>query len=203
MQAKSKKRGAPATKAAELPVKSFRSPQQWSDWLAKNHGRKRGLWLRFFRKHSQVGGPTYAEALDEALCHGWIDGRVKKYDDLSWIQKFTPRGPKSVWSKRNIEHVKRLKKAGRMTAAGMDAVALAQADGRWDRAYDPPSKMKIPEDFLEQLSKNKAAHEFFLTLNRTNTYAIAWRLQTAKRAETRLRRMTAIIEMLARQEKFH
>lgn len=159
--------------------------------------------MRLFKKDSGVATVTYAEALDEALCHGWIDGQLDKYDDKSWLRKFTPRRPKSFWSKRNIEHVNRLIDAGKMKPAGLKEVEAAKADGRWGRAYDSPSAMQVPDDFLTELSKHKKAQAFFKTLNKANTYAIAWRLQTAKRPETRAKRMQAILAMLKRGEKLH
>ncbi|HEY6082702.1 MAG TPA: YdeI/OmpD-associated family protein, partial [Chitinophagaceae bacterium] len=145
----------------------------------------------------------YAEALDEALCYGWIDGQLNKHDEDSYLQKFTPRGPKSVWSMRNTEHVKRLGEEGRMKPAGLKQVEAAMADGRWEKAYESPGKITVPEDFLKALSKNKKAKAFFDTLNKVNSYAIAWRLQTAKKAETREKRMKQILEMLSKEQKFH
>lgn len=188
---------------ANLPILSFPSPAEWSRWLAKNHDTAKGLWLRFFKKGSGVKSIIYAEALDEALCYGWIDGQLNKHDEDSYLQKFTPRGPKSVWSKRNTEHVKRLGEEGRMKPAGLKQVEAAKADGRWEKAYESPGKMAVPEDFLKALSKNKKAKAFFDTLNKANSYAIAWRLQTAKKQETREKRVKAIVEMLAKEEKFH
>ncbi len=188
---------------ADLPIISFKSPKEWANWLDKNHAKSSGIWLRLFKKGSGVATVTYAEALDEALCYGWIDGQLDKYDDKSWLRKFTPRRPKSVWSKRNIEHVNRLSDAGKMKPAGLKEVAAAKADGRWGRAYDSPGAMQVPGDFLKELSKNKKARAFFETLNKANTYAIAWRLQTAKKPETRAKRMQAILEMLKRGEKLH
>ena len=187
----------------EVPIRSFKSSEEWASWLAKNHAKSNGIWLRFFKKDSDVATVTYAEALDEALCYGWIDGQLKKYDEKSWLRKFTPRRPNSVWSKRNLEHISRLTAAGRMKPAGLKEVKAAQADGRWERAYDSPSAMQVPEDFLKELSKNKKAKAFFETLNKANIYAIAWRLQTAKKRETRAKRMQAILEKLEREEKFH
>ena len=146
---------------------------------------------------------TYAEALDEALCYGWIDGQLDKYDEKSWLRKFTPRRPKSVWSKRNIAHIDRMTRAGKMKSAGRKEVEAAKADGRWKRAYDSPSAMQIPADFLKALSQDKKAKAFFATLNKANTYAIAWRLQTAKRPETRAKRLQAILAKLKKGEKFH
>jgi uncharacterized protein YdeI (YjbR/CyaY-like superfamily) len=146
---------------------------------------------------------TYAEALDAALCYGWIDGQVKKSDELSYLQRFTPRRPKSLWSKRNREHVRRLIDEGRMMPAGLKQVEEAKQDGRWESAYDSPSTMAVPEDFLREVAKDPKAEAFFRALNRTNTYAIAWRLQTAAKPETRQKRMSAILAMLAQGKKFH
>jgi uncharacterized protein YdeI (YjbR/CyaY-like superfamily) len=182
---------------------AFGSVKEWRRWLAKNHADPKGVWLRFFKKGSGVASVTHTEALAVALCYGWIDGPLKKHDEKSWLHRFVPRRPKSLWSKRNREIVERLVKAGEMKAAGLREVEKAKADGRWDRAYDAPSKMAMPEDFLKELSKNKKARIFFATLNKANSYAIAWRLQTAKKPETREKRRKAIIEMLAAQKPLH
>jgi uncharacterized protein YdeI (YjbR/CyaY-like superfamily) len=187
----------------DLQIISFKSQKEWERWLAKNHAISDGIWMRLFKKDSGVPSVTYAEALDEALCYGWIDGQLDKYDDKSWLRKFTPRRPKSVWSKRNIGHVDRLTRAGKMRPTGLKEIEAAKADGRWRQAYDSPSAMQVPEDFLQELSKNKKAKAFFETLNKANTYAIAWRLQTAKKPETRAKRMKALIEMLKKGEKLH
>jgi len=184
-------------------IVSFRSPKEWERWLARNHKLPEGIWLRFFKKDSKVASVTYVEALDEALAYGWIDGQLKPYHAKSWLRKFTPRRPKSPWSKRNIEHVQRLTKAGRMKPSGLEEVRAAKADGRWENAYDPGSTMALPADFLKRLSMNKKAKAFFETLNKSNTYAIGWRLQTAKKPETREKRMAVILAMLAKGEKLH
>ncbi len=187
----------------EFEILAFPSPKLWERWLAKNHAATPGVWLRFFKKDSGVVTVTYAEALDGALCHGWIDGQVRKHDEKSWLQKFTPRRPRSLWSKRNRDHVARLTASGKMRAAGRKQVEVARADGRWDCAYDSPSKMTVPEDFLKALAKNKKSLAFFKSLNKTNVYSIGWRLQTATKPETRAKRMQAILDMLARGKKFH
>jgi uncharacterized protein YdeI (YjbR/CyaY-like superfamily) len=192
-----------AAEKSILPILSFTSPAEWDAWLTENHATSNGVWLKFFKKHSGRKTISYAEALDEALCHGWIDGQVKSYDAVSWLHKFTPRRPKSVWSKINKGHVERLSKLKKMKAAGLAAVEAAKRYGRWQAAYDSPSKASIPNDFLDQLGKNKKAKAFFATLNRTNLYSIAWRLQTAKKPETRARRMKVILEMMAHGKKFH
>ena len=182
---------------------SFKSPAAFRRWLAKNHTCQEGIWLRFFKKSSGLKSIAYAEALDVALCHGWIDGQARPFDAGSWIQKFTPRRPKSGWSKRNTLHAERLISAGLMAAPGFAAIEAAKADGRWHAAYDSPSKAQPPEDFLRELAKNKKAEAFFKSLNRANVYAIVYRLQTAKKPETRAKRMKLILEMLKRGETFH
>lgn len=190
-------------KETELPIKSFISEAAFETWLEKNHARSPGLWVRFFKKGAPRKSLTHRDALDAALCYGWIDGQLKKFDDMSYLHKFTPRGARSVWLKVNREHVERLTKEGRMQPAGLAAVAAAKKDGRWGKAYDSPSTMEVPADFLKALAKNEKARLFFDTLNRANRYAIAWRLQTAKKPETRQKRMDAIVAMLSRNEKFH
>ncbi len=182
---------------------AFASSKEWRTWLDKNHASSNGIWLRFYKKGSGIATVTYAEALDEALCFGWIDGQLQKYDETSWLHKFTPRRAKSIWSKRNIEHALRLIKEGKVEAEGMKEIEKAKHDGRWENAYDSPGNAIVPKEFLQELSRNKKAKEFFATLNKTNTYAITWRLQTAKKPETKEKRMKAIIEMLEKGEKFH
>jgi len=181
----------------------FASSKEWERWLAKNQTLAVGVWLRFYKKDSGVPSVTYDQALEVALSYGWIDGQLKTCDAESWLRKFTPRRAKSSWSKRNTDIVRRLMRAGKMKPAGLKEVRSAKADGRWANAYDPGSTMELPADFLRRLSRNKKAEAFFQTLTRTNTYAIAWRLQTAKRPETREKRMNAILAMLANGEKFH
>jgi uncharacterized protein YdeI (YjbR/CyaY-like superfamily) len=181
----------------------FRSSAEFRKWLAKNHSRPEGIWLRIGKKDSRESSVTYAEALDEALCHGWIDGQKQRHDASSWLQKFTPRRRNSSWSKINTQHAKRLIQAKRMKSAGQTEINAAKKDGRWTAAYDSPSKSKIPEDFLATLRKNKKACAFFESLNKANLYAIAYRLQTAKKPETRQKRMDAILEMLTKGKAFH
>src|SRR5579871_2716064 len=187
----------------ELEIISFKTPKEMEKWLAKNHAVSKGIWLRLFKKGSEQKSITYDEALDEMLCYGWIDVQVKKYDEQSWIRKFCPRTTKSIWSKRNIAHTERLTKLGKMKASGLAEIEKAKADGRWEKAYDAPSDMKAPDDFLKALSKNKKAKAFFESLNKANKYAIGWRLQTAKKPETREKRMKIILEMMKKGEKFH
>ena len=194
---------ARTSSGTNISTHSFKTPKAWRSWLIKHHIKPEGVWLRFFKKASGVKSITYPEALDEALCFGWIDGQSKKYDAKSWLQKFTPRRSKSMWSKRNREHVARLIEEKRMTAAGLKEIAMAKKDGRWEGAYDSPKNMQVPADFLRELKKDKTAHAFFQTLNKANTYAIAWRLQTAKKPETRDKRMQALLQMLRQGKKLH
>ncbi len=181
----------------------FETALKWRKWLAANHTKPEGIWMKFYKKASGIKSLTYAEALDEALCFGWIDGQSKSYDEVSWIQKFTPRRQRSMWSKRNKEHIARLIKEKKMTTSGLVEVERAKKDGRWDAAYDSPSTMTVPEDFLQLLMKNKKAHDFFHTLNKTNVYAVAWNLRNAKKEETKLRRMNKYIDMFEKGEKLH
>jgi uncharacterized protein YdeI (YjbR/CyaY-like superfamily) len=184
-------------------ILSFRSSSEFRKWLAANHRQSDGIWLRIFKKDSGSSSITYAEALDEALCFGWIDGQKQLHDESSWRQRFTRRRPKSGWSKINTQHAERLIQAGRMKPAGQAQIDAAKKDGRWTAAYDSPSKSTIPEDFLAVLRKNNKAHAFFESLNKANRYAIAYRLQTAKKPETRQRRMEMILAMLDRGAAFH
>jgi uncharacterized protein YdeI (YjbR/CyaY-like superfamily) len=186
-----------------MKTQSFKSARAFRTWLARHHDRCEGVLLRIYKKDSGLATVTYAEALDQALCFGWIDGQKLPCDEASWLQKFTPRRPGSGWSKRNTEHAQRLIDAGEMTDAGLAEVQAAQADGRWNAAYDAFGSAEVPQDFIVELKRNRKAHGFFKTLNRTNVYSIVYRLQTAKKPETREKRMQAIIAMLARGEKFH
>jgi uncharacterized protein YdeI (YjbR/CyaY-like superfamily) len=187
----------------DLPIISFASLEEWELWLDENHCTSSGVWVRIYKKESGVKTIYYPQALDGALCYGWIDGLRRPFDKNSYLQRMTPRRPKSLWSKINTGHVERLIKLGKMKEAGHLAIEAAKKDGRWDAAYNSPGKATIPEDFLAALSKNRKAEAFFQTLNKTNLYSIAWRLQTAKKPETRKRRMKAILEMLAKGKKFH
>jgi uncharacterized protein YdeI (YjbR/CyaY-like superfamily) len=187
----------------DLPVIAIACLDEWEGWLEKNHANSPGIWLRIYKKDSGVNTVSYPEALDGALCYGWIDGLKRPFDKKSWIQRFTPRRPKSLWSKINTGHVERLMKLGRIKQAGLLAIEAAKKDGRWDAAYHSPGRATIPRDFLAALARNEKARAFFGTLNKTHLYSIAWRLQTAKKPETRARRMTAILEMLAKGKKFH
>lgn len=191
------------TQKPELPILSFENQSEWEKWLSINYELTSGFWMRIYKKASNVKSINYAEALDEALCYGWIDGQKKTYDELSFLQRFTPRRPRSIWSKRNIEHVARLEKAGKLKPSGIKEIEKAKTDGRWAAAYDSPSQMKVPEEFINELSKDEKALAFYERLNKTNKYAITWRLQTAKKPETREKRMKEILLMLNKEQKFH
>ena len=179
------------------------SQKEWGEYLAKNYNSSNGVWLRFFKKDSGLQTFNYKEALEEALCYGWIDGQVKKYDEKSYIQRFTPRRKKSPWSRINTEHVKRLTKEGRMKPSGIAEVNRAKDDGRWDNAYAPPSETVIPQDFLDHLTKNTKAKLFWEGLNKTNRFAIVWQIDGAKKEETRKKRIEKFISMLERNEKLY
>ena len=166
-----------------MKTMSFKSSRDFRAWLAKNHSQSDGLLLRIYKKDTGVATVTYAEALDQALCFGWIDGQKKPYDKHSWLQTFTPRRPRSGWSKNNTRHVERLMKSGEMAPSGQIEVKAAKADGRWKAAYDSFGNAAVPDDFLKKIAQNNAAKAFFETLNKTNLYSIAYRLQTAKKAE--------------------
>ena len=185
------------------PVLQFPDARRWRAWLARNHRSPDGVWLRIAKKGAPRPSVSYVEALDEALCFGWIDGQKKSHDRNAFLQKFTPRRPRSVWSKRNIEHCERLAAAGRMEPTGQAEIDRAKADGRWGQSYDPPSRAEPPGDLRRALARNRSARQFFDTLDRTNRYAILWRLQTAKRPETRARRLETFVQMLAEGRKIH
>ena len=187
----------------ELPVMLFAQQTDWQTWLAVNHATSTGLWLRLAKKKAALVSVTYPEAVEVALCYGWIDGQTKTYDAESWIQKFTPRGKKSIWSKINRAKAEALIASGQMQPAGLRAVESAKQDGRWDAAYDSPRNAEVPADLQDALNANPKAQAFFETLNSQNRFAILFRLQTAKKAETRAKRIAQFIEMLARGEKLH
>ena len=188
---------------AGLPMLPFDSASDWRGWLDTHHAQAAGLWLKIAKKSTSIPTVSYAEALDEALCYGWIDGQKRSYDEQYFLQKFTPRRPKSIWSKVNIEKIAALTAAGRLMPAGLAAVEAAQGDGRWAAAYDSPSASTVPEDLLQALDLNPKAKDFFETLNKTNRYAITWRLQTTKKPDIRAARIAAFVAMLERGEKLH
>lgn len=191
-----------ASKPAEYPILSFRDQTAWTVWLDDHHASERGIWMRIAKLASGLASVTFPEALDGALCYGWIDGQRKRYDDDTYLQKFTPRGKRSTWSKRNREHVERLVASGAMQAPGLAAVQAAKADGRWDRAYDPPGSATVPDDFKAALEEHPAAMAFFETLKSADRFAMISRIQTAVKPETRARRITEFVARLRRGPPF-
>jgi uncharacterized protein YdeI (YjbR/CyaY-like superfamily) len=181
----------------------FPGQKAWETWLEANRKTSTGIWLRLAKKGSAIQSVSYAEALEVALCYGWIDAQKKPESEHAWLQRFTPRQDKSIWSKVNREKAVALIKAGRMQPAGLEQVQRAKKDGRWDAAYDSPATAEVPGDLQAALDRNAPAEAFFRTLDRANRYAILWRIQTAKKAETRARRIRQFVEMLERHEKLH
>lgn len=220
--------GSPETKSG-LPILEFKTGRHWDAWLARNHNASKGIWLRISRKASsgsarrpapkadagkaamadtavkagKAAPLSYDQAVLTALCHGWIDGQKAAGDASAWLQKFTPRGHRSVWSKLNRERVAALIEAGRMRPAGQEAVENAKRSGKWEAAYDTPKTATVPPEFQAELDKSKAAAAFFATLNSANRYAILWRIQTAKKPETKALRIKNFIAMLKRKEKLY
>jgi len=191
------------SKSNELSIISVPSASAWEAWIDKHYDNQSGVWLKLAKKDKGVPIVLYDDILDIALRYGWIDGQRKGLDDTYFLQKFTPRRPRSLWSRRNVDSITRLIAAGKMHPAGLAEVETAKRDGRWEAAYDSQKNFQIPEDFLTALEKNANAKTFFDTLNKTNKYAIAFRLTTAKRPETRQRRFDALLAMLEKGEKFY
>ena len=186
-----------------LPVMAVESPQAWDAWLSAHHDGSPGLWLKIAKKGSAGQSISYSDALDVALCHGWIDGQKGRHDDDYWLQRFTPRKPGSNWSKINTERAAALMASGRMRPAGLREVEQAQADGRWERAYQSQSRITVPEDLADALAANPRAREFFDTLDGTNRYAVLYRIASAKRPETRAKRIGTFVAMLSEHKKIH
>ena len=186
-----------------LSVLYLASPKEWKRWLHRHHAKSAGVWLQFFKKGTNIASLDHGTALDEALCYGWIDSQARRWDERSYLQKFSPRRARSNWSKINREHIERLTREKRMQPAGLLEVERAKADGRWDAAYDSPKNATIPPDFKKALARNRKAQAFFATLNRQNVFAICFRLQTAKKPETRARRIEKFVAMLAEEKKFY
>lgn len=185
------------------PVIAFESPAAWEEWLAREHASQNGVWVKIAKKATGIPTVTHAEALEVALCYGWIDGQRKSFDEQWFIQRFTPRRARSNWSKINRDKVERLIAEGKMQPAGLREIERAKADGRWDAAYDPPSVATVPDDLQRALDANPAAAAFFATLNSQNRFAILYRVQDAKRAETRARRIETFVAMLAEGKKVY
>jgi len=190
-------------RATELPIFSFPTKKKWAEWLAKQHATSVGVWLKLAKRVSGIPSVTYEESLDVALCYGWIDGQKKAFDEHYWLQKFTPRGRKSIWSKVNTEKAERLIASGEMKPAGLMAVEAAKKDGRWEAAYASQKGISIPEDFQVALDQNIKAKAFFATLKSAERYSFLFRIHNAKKSETRARRIQQYVEMLQRGEKLH
>ena len=190
--------------ADDQPLLTLADAEAWRAWLLAEHEQSTGTWLCLAKKGTtQPTSLTYDEALDEALCHGWIDGQVRRLDERTYRQRFTPRRSRSAWSKRNVGIVERLTAEGRMTAAGTAAVEHAKADGRWEAAYLGPARIEVPADLTAALSRNPAALAMFEILTSQNRYSVLLRIDSAKRADTRARRIEQFVAMLARGETPH
>ena len=187
----------------ELPQLPFASQRDFEAWLDANHASSPGLWIVIAKKSSGVPTVTYAEALEVALCFGWIDGQKMGRDDTTFLQRFTPRRPRSKWSKINVEHIARLEGEGRLRPAGRAEVDAAKADGRWDDAYGGMATSEVPPDLQAALDASPDAAEFFATISKTNRYAVLYRIHDAKRPETRARRIGELVQMLAERRTFH
>lgn len=184
-----------------LPICLFADRCAWEQWLDTNHEHSKGIWVKVAKKDSTT--VSYSEALEVALCYGWIDGQKKTYDEDMWLQKFTSRRSKSVWSKVNIDKVTQLIASGKIKPSGMKEVNAAKEDGRWDAAYESQRNFTVPDDFQHELEKTPQAEAFFETLNRQNRYSICYRIQTAKKPETRKARIDKFVEMLANNQKLY
>jgi len=184
----------------ELPERAFKSQKEWEAWLERNHGTL-GVWLKLSKKGSGIPSVSYQEAVDSALCYGWIDGQARSLDDVCYLQRFTPRTATSNWSKINREKAEAYIAQGRMRPPGLRAIEVARANGRWEKAYEGQREMTVPEDFEKALKKNSKARKFFETLNSKNRYSVLYRIQDARKPETRARRIESFIAMLAEGKK--
>jgi uncharacterized protein YdeI (YjbR/CyaY-like superfamily) len=187
----------------DLPVLPFPSSESWDEWLAEHHDSSDGLWVKIAKKASGIATVAYPAVLEVALSYGWIDGQRKAFDETWFLQKFTPRRARSRWSRINRDKAVELIESGRMKPAGLREVERAKADGRWEAAYDSQRKIEVPDDLRRELDADPAAREFFEGLDSQNRYAILYRLQDAKRPETRARRLTQFVEMLKEGRKLH
>ena len=195
-------KGSPE-RGIDFPKSLFKTKEDWAAWLDKNHCESTGLWLQIAKKGSRLQSVTYGEALEVALCYGWIDGQKRPQDEEIWLQRFLPRSARSVWSKINREKAASLIRSGDMKPAGLAAVEQAKQSGRWESAYDSPRGAVVPSDFQSALDANPKAKTFFGTLDKANRYAVLWRIQTVKKPETRVRKIAQFIGMLERKEKIH
>ena len=188
-------------KPDQKKIKAFASPKDLSQWLKVNHATENELWIKVFKKGSGTPSVDWNQIVEEVLCWGWIDGIKKSLNEQAYLQRITPRKARSGWSKKNTEHVERLMREGKMKELGIEQVRVAKADGRWGNAYPPVSETKVPADFLEALQSEPKAKQFFDTLNKSSQFAIMSGLMTAKRPETRQRRLEKFMGMLIREEK--
>jgi uncharacterized protein YdeI (YjbR/CyaY-like superfamily) len=189
--------------ANDLPIVEFPDRSAWEQWLEVHHQSSAGVWLKIAKKGSGATTITYAEALEEAIRCGWIDGQKRARDDSFWLQRFVPRGPRSKWSQVNRRKATELIEQGRMTPAGIEQVEAAKRDGRWEAAYAPQSTVAVPEDFQTALDANPTASEFFATLKSSERYSFLYRIHDAKRPETRARRINEYVAMLAEGKTIH
>lgn len=187
----------------DLPVVAFKSQQAWNDWLAIQASDSGGLWLKLAKKSSGIVSISKPDAIDTALCHGWIDGQLDSFDDEYWLIRFTPRQSGSKWSERNRTRALQLIELGRMLPAGMKEIERAQKDGRWRAAYAPQSTAEVPDDLRAALAGNRKAGKFFETLDRVNRYSILYRVHNARKPETRAARIEKFVAMLAAGETIH
>jgi uncharacterized protein YdeI (YjbR/CyaY-like superfamily) len=201
MTAKSTKKSIAAP--ADIPIQAFRDAAAWEVWLAKNQTAIGGIWMRIAKKASGKKSVTYPEALEVALCYGWIDGLKRPESETAWLQKFTPRRARSIWSQINRDKALALIENGRMKPAGLAEIERARENGCWDSAYASPSSATMTPELEAALEKSPRARAFFQTLSRANRYAILWRVQTAKKAETKTKRIRAYIQMLEKGETIH
>jgi uncharacterized protein YdeI (YjbR/CyaY-like superfamily) len=187
----------------DAPILDLEHQQAWEEWLSRNHIEATGVWLRIAKKGSTIRSITHAEALDSALCFGWIDAHKRPESAGAWLERFTPRSKRSIWSKLNRQKATAFIECGRMRESGLNEVLRAKKDGRWEQAYDSPRNATVPEDFQAALDKSARAKAFFATLEGRNRYAILFRIQTVKKAETRARKVSQFVAMLEKHEKIH
>ena len=187
----------------KLPILLFENQQDWETWLSEQHADSDGIWLKLAKKATGIASVNYSDALDSAICYGWIDGQKASFDDQYWLQKFTPRRSKSIWSKINCERAIALVAQGRMQPAGLKQIELAKNDGRWDKAYESQGRITIPADFQSELDNNPKAKDFFNTLNSVNRYAILFRIHNAQKPETRTARINKFIAMLSNNQTIY
>ncbi|WP_428427901.1 YdeI/OmpD-associated family protein [Pararhizobium sp.] len=192
-----------AADQTELPVLAFAGAAEWESWLASQPPSANGLWLKFAKKASGVATVSKPDAIDLALCHGWIDGQLKPFDDTYWLIRFTPRRPKSKWSAINCKRAEALIEAGRMRPAGLAEIERAKADGRWEIAYQSQSTITVPADLQQALNENEGAKTLFETLDSANRYAVLYRVHTAKKPDTRAGIIEKLVAMLGRGETIH